>query len=186
MKNRFEIDGDLTRIYLKRKKGPALVTLIDTRDLPTVDSSTSGTWCAQWSSFTESFYVVGYKRWTKKEITAGQKRGRLLLHRVITDCPAELQVDHINHQTLDNRRANLRIVTASENGKNRRRPRSHTRWTNAKGYRFDKKWKRFIAYVTTADGKRIFRQAMTEAEIIQVRDALRREYPVGVYSKAPH
>lgn len=43
---------------------------------------------------------------------------QILLHRLITGCPAELFVDHINGDGLDNRRDNLRIVTKSQNNFN--------------------------------------------------------------------
>lgn len=42
------------------------------------------------------------------------------LHRFITNCPKGLQVDHLNHDTLDNRKSNLRICTHAENLRNRR------------------------------------------------------------------
>lgn len=41
------------------------------------------------------------------------------LHRVILDCPEGSFVDHINHDKLDNRKSNLRIVTRSENQMNK-------------------------------------------------------------------
>lgn len=42
------------------------------------------------------------------------------LHRVIMgDIPAGMEIDHINRNTLDNRRDNLRIVTRSQNLQNR-------------------------------------------------------------------
>lgn len=42
------------------------------------------------------------------------------IHRLIMDCPNNMEVDHINHNPLDNRRANLRIVTRSQNNWNTR------------------------------------------------------------------
>ena len=45
------------------------------------------------------------------------------MHGLIMGVPKKpFVVDHINHDTLDNRRSNLRIVTYSENCKNRKVP----------------------------------------------------------------
>lgn len=44
---------------------------------------------------------------------------RVRLHRFITKCPKGLQVDHVNHNTLDNRKENLRVVTLFQNQQNR-------------------------------------------------------------------
>ena len=42
----------------------------------------------------------------------------IYMHRQITSCPKGLEVDHISHNTLDNRRINLRIVTKGQNQMN--------------------------------------------------------------------
>lgn len=55
-------------------------------------------------------------------------RGRVeVLHRMVMGCvPKDGKiVDHISGQRLDNRRANLRLVTAAENTQNRRQARLH-------------------------------------------------------------
>jgi hypothetical protein len=49
----------------------------------------------------------------------GKVKVRIYLHRWILDAPDHLIVDHINGNGLDNRRSNLRIVTTSENSRNR-------------------------------------------------------------------
>jgi hypothetical protein len=40
------------------------------------------------------------------------------MHRVLFDIPAGKEIDHINHNGLDNRRSNLRIVTTQQNSLN--------------------------------------------------------------------
>lgn len=51
------------------------------------------------------------------------------LHRLVTDCPKGKEVDHINHNKLDNRKANLRVCNHSDNLKNQSK---HS--TNKSGY----------------------------------------------------
>jgi hypothetical protein len=49
----------------------------------------------------------------------GTPRAVARMHRLITGATDGEWVDHINHDGLDNRRANLRICTASQNQANR-------------------------------------------------------------------
>lgn len=45
--------------------------------------------------------------------------GTVLMHRIIMSAPADSQVDHKNHNRLDNQKSNLRIATDTQNGRNR-------------------------------------------------------------------
>ncbi len=92
----------------------------------------------------------------------GKKRNQLL-HRML--CGLErgdgLQADHINRDRLDNRRANLRVAKASENGRNRSLYANNS--SGYKGVSFDKKagkWeasikvdyrKKFLGYFDTPE-----------------------------------
>ena len=74
--------------------------------------------------------------------------GGKFLHRIIMNPPANLQVDHRNKNTLDNRKCNLRICTNSENAMNRGKQKNN--YSGFKGVRLDKRRKRkkFRAKIT--------------------------------------
>lgn len=63
------------------------------------------------------------------------------LHRFILNAPDHLQVDHINGNTRDNRRENLRLCTLQQNNQNARAKKSNK--SGYKGVSWDKlqnKW----------------------------------------------
>jgi len=70
----------------------------------------------------------------------GGKYGTFLLHRLICGTPKDMVTDHINGDKLDNQRANLRIVTKSQNNRNLLKPPV----TNTTG---------FLGVSTTRNGK---------------------------------
>jgi hypothetical protein len=71
-------------------------------------------WRVKWSDKSQTFYV-------RRDIKLPNgRRYTEYLHRLVTHCPTHLQVDHINHDGLDNRLSNLQIVTNAENSANLR------------------------------------------------------------------
>lgn len=113
MKNKFEVRGDTTIIYIKRKNGDLYEVLIDTEDLEKIRSLKKNI----------TIRDAGRSRmYADVEVTnkAAGKRRRIGVHRLLMGDPEGLVIDHINHNSLDNRKANLRAITNAENGQNRR------------------------------------------------------------------
>lgn len=77
---------------------------------------------------------------------------KILMHRYIMKCPKNLMVDHINGNTLDNRRSNLRIVSRANNLQNSKL-RSDSN-CNYKGVSFKKN--HFIARIQINKNKRLY------------------------------
>lgn len=118
MKNKFSIGDSIATVLLERKRaderGPKQVlAIIDRADLERVQEFT-GTWYTHWDPVLRSFYVHGMLP------RVDGKQRLACLHRWIfgLDTGDKRQVDHIRHDTLDNRRANLRVVTDRENKQN--------------------------------------------------------------------
>lgn len=71
-----------------------------------------------------------------------------LLHRYIIRTQHHEIVDHINGDTLDNRKSNLRIVTTAENRQNSRRPTFEGKSSKFKGVTWDARRERWVAQIT--------------------------------------
>lgn len=71
-------------------------------------------WHARWSPGTQSFYAQ------RTNVDGGGRVVNYMHREVLGLAPGAMEVDHENHDTLDNRRQNLKAVTSRENSENRR------------------------------------------------------------------
>jgi hypothetical protein len=96
----------MLKIPLRGKKGEGLYTLVDREDFEKFGH-------LKWTLNTYGYAYANIKQLETK------KHKTFYLHRLLMDNPEGLQVDHINHDRLDNRKENLRICTSTENNRNR-------------------------------------------------------------------
>lgn len=69
--------------------------------------------------FDKEWYINSHGYLLRKERMPDGKRKDIFFHRLITNCPDGMEVDHINSNRQDNRKSNLRICTKAENSRNR-------------------------------------------------------------------
>ena len=75
-------------------------------------------WLNQWEWYCSNGLNIAYRTMTMKEWDSSYKvkiGTHILMHRFILNAPKGMDVDHINHNRLDNRECNLRICTRSQN-----------------------------------------------------------------------
>lgn len=86
----------------------------------------------------EQFYVASTDRVDGKIVNRK-------LHRMVMNAPYGVQVDHINGDTLDNRRCNLRLCSHAENQHNKNSQAGTSKYKGVYLYKRDKKWRAMIA-----------------------------------------
>lgn len=101
------------------------------------------------------------------------------LHRFLLPCPAGLQIDHINRNRLDNRKANLRIVTASQNSRNMGIKSDNS--TGYKGVQFIADHGKYRARIRTDSGRVSLGHFKTALEAAHAYDKAAKLYH-GVYA----
>jgi AP2 domain/HNH endonuclease len=77
----------------------------------------------------------------------GRSSGTFLLHRLIMSAKKGEYIDHVNGDGLDNRRANLRFCSKSQNGSNRGRQNNNK--SGFKGVSWSDANKKWIAQITS-------------------------------------
>lgn len=121
-------ENQIAKIELQRKNEENMWVIIDLDDLEKVISFPY-TWFAKYSANAGSYYACA-----SKYLPEIKHSRTVLMHQFImgVDKSArEFNVDHKNHNTLDNRKENLRITNVPDNGKNRENRNKN----NKSGYR---------------------------------------------------
>lgn len=100
----------------------------------------------------------------------------IFLHRLIMNIENnnKVVIDHINHNTLDNRKKNLRIVTQQQNVLNTSLRSDNT--SGAKGVYLDKRYNKWYCQITFNGHTYTKRLFDTKEEAIQVRRELEEKY----------
>lgn len=96
---------------IKLTKG--MVAIVDAEDFDRINKS-------RWQTLKRK----GCNRFDYRAMRGVRKNGvkkTIYMHREIMGNPEGMTIDHINGNPLDNRKANLRVCTMSENQKNRRK-----------------------------------------------------------------
>jgi hypothetical protein len=104
-------------------------------------------WCADYNLKSKGYYAMRTKH--LGVVDGKRKQKRIRMHRVVIEhiFGRELQrkefIDHINHDPLDNRRQNLRVVSHRQNLQNQKRKTTSKYpgvcWSNA-----TQKWRAYI------------------------------------------
>lgn len=146
--NDYEVSGDVAKIFMYDKYGNRTGTAIV--DLEDLDK------CLQYK------WHVRKQPHTNYAETSINEKKKLFLHRFVTGYEGNLDIDHINHNGLDNRKCNLRICSRSKNMLNLHRKYQGVSKTKSGRYRADicHNYKRI--YIGTYD---------TEDEAIEARKA---------------
>lgn len=93
----------------------------------------------------------------------------VLMHRFLMNPPKGMQVDHINHNTLDNRRSNLRTCSGAENSKN---TRSHAGSSSVfKGVWWNKEKGKWSCQIAIGNRKKHIGHFLTEEAAARAYDA---------------
>lgn len=123
------------------------------------------------------YYAKCRKWYVVRPPLYGKYKREQYLHRLIAVAASGQIVDHINGDTLDNRRENLRIVNVTQNARNRQKQKKPTA-SRFKGVCFDKRHKSrpWLASIRTDHGRKHLGQFATEHEAAKAYDAASQEF----------
>lgn len=136
-------------------------------DLEDVDKINQAKWGLSFDKSINDYYVIAHER------NNYQNRKILRLHRFLMNTPDELECDHINRQTRDNRKCNLRNVEQIINIQNKGFYKNNT--TGYKYIHWLKKKKCYVVEITRNYVKHKIIVTKNLEEAIKARDEYLKE-----------
>lgn len=118
--------------------------------------------------------TVRWHRHGKGYAAARIAGNHMTMHRWILGAQLGVEVDHKNGDKLDNRKGNLRPANASQNRANSKLYKSST--SGFKGVSFDKKKKKWRAYLVIGKKQKWLGHFSTAEEAARAYDAAAREH----------
>lgn len=113
------------------------------------------------------------------ERSAGRRR-KVIMHRQLMEGCTAPEIDHVNGNKLDNRRVNLRGVTASQNQMNKgKQPNCTSRY---KGVSWNKAARKWMARITKDGSTRYLGSFESEREAARIYNKAAREL-FGEYAR---
>lgn len=94
---------DVGRIELRRKNGTSMWAVVDLVDLSRIEQY-------RWRA-----HILPHAIYARGRVLQGGRVVDISMHRFIMEAPAGMDVDHVDHDGLNNRRSNLRMATRSQN-----------------------------------------------------------------------
>lgn len=128
-KRQIRIEGDIAYVPLTQ----GYEAVIDAADVPLVEGYS-------WRALTDCrrvYAVTGIG--PRGDVTA------IRMHRLIMDAADGIDVDHIDHNGINNRRKNMRLCTRSQNLQNQRKRSDNT--SGYKGVNYYKRTGKWRAYI---------------------------------------
>ena len=141
--------------------GHGMAALVDDRDYPAVASFR---WHAQRTHGTVYAATTGPRPGIRRADGSYVGGRKFYMHRLIMQPSDGYEIDHINGNGLDNRRANLRAVTHAENLQNQAPRKDAEKSSRYRGVSYDKNRRMWQATIYADGRSRFIGRFLTEQE----------------------